>query len=159
MQWYSRIRSKTPILPVGIGELGNRALVVIDCEAIAWTELTPSVGHCWLVVLPDFPPVFKGCGVIMLGNHAWAVRGLRVTAACLLAVGSELGCIWRFWVIPGSCSCSIRAGLTRSAVIVSTLPSCRILNTQPLLDMTCKVHRRERSVVVQLRCGAKIHDT
>ena len=52
---------------------------------------------------------------------------------------------------------SICAGLTRSAVTVSTLPLINTLNTRPLLARPYTVRRKGQSAVVQLRFVAKIH--
>ena len=81
----SNVRSGMQCFIKCIGGLGNRALVISDCGAIAGPDPTPNVRDCVLVVLSDFPPVFKGCGVIVLRDRARAVQGLQAIAAGLLA--------------------------------------------------------------------------
>ena len=88
-EYVRRLQSSR--LARSVGGLGNRVPVVFDRGTIAGPNPAPSVGDC--VVLPDLTPFFKGCGVIVLRDHARAVRGLRAIAAGLLAIGCDLGCI------------------------------------------------------------------
>ena len=146
MQGYARVRSKTPLLPVSArSNVRTDKQRFIKCWRVrqpcsgsgAIAGPTPSVADRVLVISTEFTAVSKDCRVIVLCDRARVVSGLPAITAGFLAVGFGLGCIWCFCVLLVSDSRSICAGLTQSAVTVSTLPFCMILNTQPLLDTTC----------------------